>query len=59
MLKIGTTRKERCGDWVRTLQVVCYNASNTHEVWEVIREVYNPIDMDYVSLTTPKRFDYS
>lgn len=56
MLKIGTTRKERCGDYVRTLQVVGYNRQQTHEVWEVIREQYNPISIDYVSMT-PKKYE--
>lgn len=57
MLKIGTTRKERCGDYVRTLQVVGYNRQQTHEVFEVIREQYNPINIDYSSMT-PKRYEY-
>lgn len=56
MLKIGTTRKERCGDYVRTLQVVGYNRQQTHEVWEVICEQYNPISIDYVSMT-PKKYE--
>lgn len=55
MKPIGSTIKERCGDYVRTLQVVEYNASNTHEVYELVHEVYNPISIDYVSLT-PKRY---
>ena len=54
MLKIGTTRKERCGDIIRTLQVVGYNRQQTHEVWECIHERYEPIDIDYLSLTPKK-----
>ena len=55
MKPIGSTIKERCGDYVRTFQVVGYNASNTHEVYELVHEQYNPISIDYVSLT-PKRY---
>lgn len=47
--------KERCGDYVRTWQVVGYDASNTHEMYELVHEVYNPISIDYASLT-PKKY---
>lgn len=57
MLKaIGSKIKERTGDYVRTLQVVGYNEQNTHEVWELVNTAYNPLSIDYISLT-PKRFE--
>ena len=31
MKPLGSKIKERCGDWVRTLQVVGYNSSNPLE----------------------------
>ena len=55
MKKLGSLMKERCGDYVRTWQVVGYNEQNTHEVWELVHTVYNPLSIDYISLT-PKRF---
>ena len=55
MLKpIGSKIKERCGDWVRTLQVVGYNSSKTHEVYEVVHEQFSPMEIDYVSLIPNK-----
>ena len=56
MKPIGSTIKERCGDYVRTLQVVGYNESNTHEVYEIVHEQFNPMGIDYISLT-PKRYE--
>ena len=56
MKPIGSKIKERCGDWVRTLQVVGYNSRNTHEVYEVVHEQYLPISIDYLSMC-PKRFE--
>lgn len=54
--KLGSLMKERCGDYVRTLQVVGYSKDNTHEVWEIVHEQYNPIGIDYLSMC-PKRFE--
>ena len=54
--KLGSMMKERCGDYVRTWQVVGYNEQNTHEVFELVHTVYNPLSIDYISLT-PKRFE--
>lgn len=56
MKPIGSKIKERCGDWVRTLQVVGYNKDNTHEVWEIVHEQYSPIGIDYVSMI-PKKYE--
>lgn len=56
MKPLGSKIKERCGDWVRTLQVVGYNSSNTHEVYEVVHEEYSPMGIDYVSLI-PKKYE--
>lgn len=58
MKKIGTTLRERVGDYIRTYQVVGYNRQNTHEVYELVREVYSPISIDYISMV-PQMFDYS
>lgn len=57
MKPIGSKIKERCGDYIRTLQVIGYNNENTHEVYEIVNEVYAPISIDYLSMTT-KRFEY-
>ena len=56
MKPLGSKIKERCGDWVRTLQVVGYNSSNTHEVYVVVHEQYSPMGIDYVSLI-PKKYE--
>lgn len=54
MKKIGQTMKQRCGDYIQTLQVVGYNHDNTHEVWELVREVYSPATINYASLCPEK-----
>ena len=54
MKKIGSRMKQRIGDFVMTLEVIGYE--HGHEVWQVINQVYNPLSIDYVSLT-PKRFE--
>ena len=54
MKKIGSRMKERTGDYVRTFEVIGH--VNGHEVWQQIKEEYNPISIDYLSLA-PKRFD--
>lgn len=56
MKKIGQTMKQRCGDYIQTLQVVGYNRDNTHEVWELVREVYSPATINYASLC-PEKYD--
>lgn len=54
MKKIGSRMKERIGDYVRTFEVIGH--VNGHEVWQQVKEEYNPISIDYLSLA-PKRFN--
>lgn len=39
--KIGTTMKERCGDWVTTFECIGY--VNGHNVWREKRRRYDPL----------------
>ena len=38
--KIGTTMKERCGDWVTTFECIGY--VNGHNVWQEKKRQYSP-----------------
>lgn len=38
--KIGTTMKERCGEWVVTYECIGY--VNGHNVWQEVRRKFSP-----------------
>lgn len=54
MKKIGSRMKQRTGDYVLTLEVIAHE--HNHEVWQIIKEDYIPLGIDYLSLA-PKRFE--